>query len=279
LWLTDLKLSGAVPDVFSPTGVWREIHLNKNAFNGTIPASLGSQRYLPVLDLSFNAFSGAVPGGIYDHPNRTLVYIESNKLTQVSVSSIYSPPGASLGLLDASKNLVNETGVSTIFTRMPKLQYLYLNDNQLHGVILDNSTTPVWALRQLDVSANYLEGDIPGASYWGNIFTSSAPAGRQFDISQNLYTRVPSWFGAYTGDSGLTITLGSGLYDPSSDADALASANAKPTVSKFMLALLLIALFAMSGLGMYLGIYIWRQRRSRERANRFRQFQGGVEMA
>ena len=285
LWLTNLKLSGALPDVFSPTGVWREIYLNKNAFNGTIPASLGSQRYLPVLDLSFNAFSGAVPGGIYDHPNRTHVGIKSNKLTQVSVSSIHSPPGASLIRLDASKNVVNETGVSTIFTRMPKLQYLYLNDNELHGVILDDSTTPVWALRQLDVSTNYLEGEIPGASYWGKIFTSSAPAGRKFDISQNLYTRAPSWFGAYTGDSGLTITLGSGLYDPSSDPDAaLASANAKPTVSKFMLALLLITLFAMSGLGLYLGIYILVQRRNRAHANRFRQFhdfdQGqGVEMA
>jgi hypothetical protein len=201
------------------------------------------------------------------------------------VSSIHSPPGASLIRLDASKNVVNETGVSTIFTRMPKLQYLYLNDNELHGVILDDSTTPVWALRQLDVSTNYLEGEIPGASYWGKIFTSSAPAGRKFDISQNLYTRAPSWFGAYTGDSGLTITLGSGLYDPSSDADAaLASANAKPTVSKFMLALLLITLFAMSGLGLYLGIYILVQRRNRAHANRFRQFhdfdQGqGVEMA
>ena len=285
LYLTDLKLSGTVPDVFLPTGVWREIYLNKNGFNGTIPASLGLQQYLPVLDLSFNAFSGAVPVGIYDHPNRTHVWLKSNKLTRVRVSSIHSPPGASLRLLDASRNLVNETGVSTIFTQMSKLQYLYLNDNKLHGVILDNSTTPVWALRQLDVSENYLEGDIPGASYWGDIFTSSASAGRQFDISQNLYTRVPSWFGAYTGDSGLTITLGSGLYDPSSDADAaLASANAKRAVSKFMLALLLITLFAMSGLGMYLAIYIWRQRRSRAHANRFRQFQDfdqgqGVEMA
>jgi Leucine-rich repeat (LRR) protein len=262
LYLTDLKLSGEVSDEFSPSGVWRNIFLDKNDFNGTIPITLGEMQYLAGLDLSFNGFSGPVPAGIYDHPNRTLVYLASNKLTRLSVSSSYDPPGASLERLDASKNLVNESGVAKIFTRMPNLQRLDLNDNKLHGVILDDSTTPVWTLRKLDVSKNYLEGDIPGASYWGNIFQPSAPTGRVFDVSQNLYTKAPSWFDAFSRDSGLTLKTGSSLYDPSSDADtALSSANASRRASKFMVALLVIALITIIGLGASLGVYIWRQRR------------------
>ena len=209
---------------------------------------------------------------MYDNPNRTQVLLNSNALTKLSVVSAHASPGASLVTLNASDNVIREEGIPLVLTSMSKLENLYLRDNKFYGQILGDSTSPSWALYELDVSGNSFSGDIPGANHWGNIFQTSSSRVRSFDVSNNNYTASPAWLKGYGDEAGLTIR------PPIPD---VADPSSTRGISKFMLAVVLIGVSSLTVAGVSVGVRMYRKI-NREGARKFVFFQNDavdVEMA
>lgn len=276
LILTGLKLSGSIPP-FAATSRLRWVYLSHNTLTGPIPSSLGDVAHATHVALNHNALSGEVPAGVYDNPNRTQVLLNSNALTKLSVVSVHASPGASLVTLNVSDNVIHEEGIPRVLTSMPKLENLYLRDNEFYGQILDDSTSPAWALYELDASGNFFTGDIPGASHWGNIFQTSASRARSFDVSQNNYTASPAWLNEYVDTAGLTVRQTLGGANESSTI-----ASSKGGISKFMLAVVLLGVSGLTVTGVVLGAVAIRKKKSGDGARRFVHFSNNaidVEMA
>ena len=273
LWLSGLNMTGSIPDVFNVSaGRFRDIDVSENLLRGSIPATLAQQVHLESLHMGNNQFSGAVPTGLYDHPSRRVVDIKSNQLTALNVASAHSDLGASLITLNAANNRINEPGIPSVLTRMPKLTYLDLSGNDLHGEILSNASTNSWALLQLDVSSNSLNGTIPDASYWGQIFTPG-PLDRLFDISSNSYESVPDWLNSYVGMSGLTIRKDpSAAVAPTDDGSGLTKSTARNRPSTFLVIVFVVGISTLSTVAGVLALYVQRSRRF---SNQFRPFQTG----
>ena len=272
LMLTGLKLSGSIPAFDSNTRL-RWVYLSHNDLTGSIPSSLGAASYATHVAIDHNALSGDVPPGVYDNPNRTQVLLNSNALTKLSVVSTHASPGASLVTLNASDNVIREEGIPLVLTSMSKLENLYLRDNRFYGQILGDSTSPTWALYELDVSGNSFSGDIPGATHWGNIFQTSSSRVRSFDVSNNNYTASPAWLKGYGDVAGLTIR------PPIPD---VADPSSTRGISKFMLAVVLIGVLSLTVTGVVVGVRTYRKNQSRGGARKFVFFQNDavdVEMA
>ena len=281
LMLTGLKLSGSIPP-FAATSRLRWVYLSHNNLTGPIPLSLGDVANATHVALNHNALSGEVPAGVYDNPNRNEVLLNSNALTKLSVVSAHVTPGASLVTLNASDNVIRDEGIPLVLTSMPKLENLYLRDNEFYGQILDNSTSPAWALYEFDASGNFFTGDIPGASHWGNIFQNSANRARSFDVSQNNYTASPAWLNEYVDAAGLTVrqTVG-GVNDPIANESPTITSS-KGGISKFMLAVVLLGVSGLTVTGVVLGVVSHRKKKSGDGARRYVHFSNNaidVEMA
>ncbi|XP_028078966.1 receptor-like protein 14 [Camellia sinensis] len=112
------------------------INLYGNAFEGSIPSSIGKMRILEVLDLSSNNLSGEVP-----------------KQLVINCRSLHS--------LVLSNNKFHGRMFSDDF-KLTQLEYLRLNDNQFTGP-LTNVVFNLSELYLLDISDNNMSGKILGS--------------------------------------------------------------------------------------------------------------------
>ncbi|XP_028054733.1 receptor-like protein 56 [Camellia sinensis] len=113
------------------------INLSKNAFEGSIPSSIGKMRILEILDLSSNNLSGEVP-----------------KLLVRNCRSLRS--------LALSNNKFHGRMFSDDF-KLTQIEYLRLNDNQFTGP-LTNVIFNLSELHLLDISNNNMSGSLPSCS-------------------------------------------------------------------------------------------------------------------
>jgi len=268
--MSGLKLSGSLPDLFSSSSRIRYFDLHDNEFSGVIPPSLGAIPHMETLWLEDNAFSGAVPSGIYDHPSRVEVNLNSNELTTLSVTSSYSTPGESLLYFLASDNRINEVGIPTIFTTMDHLQLLFLAGNELRGSILPSQPIPQWDdLLWIDVHDNAFTGALPGASYWGSIF-SNVPYSRGYNFGGNAFDADSLvWLQDYGGVS--TIPSDGNVYAPTV-SELEETSSGRKQMPKFFLGLVMTGMAFLSLFSAAALLHFVRSRHNRRVQNSFQTF-------
>jgi Leucine-rich repeat (LRR) protein len=147
-------LSGTIPDTFFTNFTKAtEISLSLNAFNGTIPTSIGYLKHIEQLDFESNQLTGTIPRAIGNLINLQLLYLDSNRL--------HGRIPAEIGNFTAC-------------------YYLILSDNSFTGTLPD-SLGNMKALTELGIEHNLLSGSIPSSLLQSSSLTV-------FDFSDNLFT-------------------------------------------------------------------------------------------
>lgn len=137
----------------------REINLDGNNLDGTIPVELELMSFLRKLTLPNNVLQGSIPAELGRIPNLGFLHLSNNQLS----GNIPSPlPGdyPFLTSLWANSNLLSGN-IPGGFGNIGTLQSLLLSDNQLSGPI-PPSLGSLMNLQTLWLSSNALTGPIPG---------------------------------------------------------------------------------------------------------------------
>ncbi|RCV07318.1 hypothetical protein SETIT_1G234400v2 [Setaria italica] len=183
--LSSNSLQGVIPDTLTNCSNLRKLFLAYNFLEGEIPLNVGLLSKLSTLQLTNNSLTGAIPPSL----NNTLlekIGLANNRLT----GSIPSELGylSNLSVLLLGGNMLS--GVFPAFLlNMSTLIGLHLGRNLLHGELPSNIGSVFPSLRNLVLSINKFEGQIPASI--GNV-----PNLEVIDLSSNNFTgQVPSSFG------------------------------------------------------------------------------------
>ncbi|KAM6570712.1 hypothetical protein CsatB_018697 [Cannabis sativa] len=142
LHMSHCNLSGPFPSIsfVNSTTSLAVLDLSLNNFNSKIPDWLANLSSLVSLDLSFASLHGKIPLGFAELPNLQTFRLQLN------------------GTLPEFLETTHDNCHSK--SPLPSLEYLYLNNNELIGIL------PQWLgqlrnLSELDLSYNLLHGSIP----------------------------------------------------------------------------------------------------------------------
>ncbi|KAK1618136.1 hypothetical protein QYE76_023653 [Lolium multiflorum] len=143
LFLADNQLQGAIPNTIGNLSITNLVQLslagNKFSGTGNIPIQVGSLTGLFVLDLSSNKLTGEIPD--------TLAKCQSIVTIQMAQNFLVGTIPKILGMLQS-------------------LSMLNLSHNYFSGAIPEDLER--LQLRQLDLSYNHLQGEIPKNGIFGN---------------------------------------------------------------------------------------------------------------
>lgn len=214
-----------------------ELSLNGLGLSGRLGRGLEKLEGLRVLSLSHNNLSGEITQELVHIPGLETLDLSHNKFSGQIPNSL-SKMGSSLQYLDLSENQLSGPLPDDIFQGFLSLRYLSLAGNSLEGPVPSTlfqcgtlsglnlssnhfSGSPfannggIWSLkrlRQLDLSSNFLSGDIPNGIFnlhnlkelhlQGNQFSGSIPSDvglcphlMKVDLSYNLFIgEIPSSF-------------------------------------------------------------------------------------
>ncbi|KAL5550488.1 hypothetical protein UlMin_000664 [Ulmus minor] len=232
--LSDNKFTGSIPASLFKLSSLEVIYLSDNQFSGKLEFPNPSSSMLSTLHLSSNKLEGPIPISIFNLRNLTELSLSSNKLNgTIELDMFQGLPY--LTSLDLSYNNFVKTsgGHSKTFPYLetlilsscklgqfpylknqPKLGYLDLSDNQIHGVVpnwiwevgngsldslnlshnylvgIQEPYSPPSAMYILDLHLNQLQGKIPilppnttYIDFSSNNFTGSIPSGIGYNLS------------------------------------------------------------------------------------------------
>ncbi|XP_010241481.1 PREDICTED: leucine-rich repeat receptor protein kinase MSP1-like isoform X1 [Nelumbo nucifera] len=156
------------------------LDLSYNEFVGPIPATIGQCTVVKELLLQGNKLNGSIPYGLAGLANLTYLDLSSNFLTGPALPQFLAL--ANLQGLFLSHNKLNGSIPDNLGSMMQSLAKLNLSGNQLTGP-LPSSLFGIKSLSYIDVSLNSLSGPI---SFTGcNLGVSSLLV---LDISSNLFS-------------------------------------------------------------------------------------------
>ncbi|KAK9081948.1 hypothetical protein Syun_030930 [Stephania yunnanensis] len=199
LFLSRNQISGIIPsEIFIKLPNLTILHMSDNFLTGNIPQDIGKLNNLGVLTLGNNNLSGRIPSSINNLARLLYLELDHNNFEGVipNTSNLQS-----LLELDLSGNKLNATLEQVFGQTSHGLLGAYLADNSFTGS-LPVEVGNFEHLVEMDVSNNYLEGEIPNTlgkclslqqlSLKGNSFRGSIPPsfsslqGLTFlDLSQN----------------------------------------------------------------------------------------------
>ncbi|KAJ6769988.1 LEUCINE RICH REPEAT FAMILY PROTEIN EXPRESSED, partial [Salix purpurea] len=154
LGLEGNRLNGHIPQQIGNCTYLMEIHMQNNNLTGAIPNEIGNLHALQELDLAFNNITGSIPSTFFNFSLLRKVNMAYNHL---------------------SRHLPSNTGF-----RLPNLEDLYLERNELSGPIPD-SISNASKLIVLDLSSNSFSGTIPDSL--GNLRNL-----QKLNLAENLLT-------------------------------------------------------------------------------------------
>ncbi|KAL5543997.1 hypothetical protein UlMin_007781 [Ulmus minor] len=178
------KLEGQLPSPFN-IGLWADVDLSSNLFEGSIPVLLHTTR---LLDLSNNKFFGPIPSNIGNSVALSIIDLSKNNL--------FGKIPLSLGQLShlqilhlSDNNLSGE--IPETFRHLSSLETLDLGNNRLTGKI------PQWIgggfkrLEILNLRSNSFSGELPSS-------LSNLSSLRILDVTGNqLNGSIPACFGEF----------------------------------------------------------------------------------
>ncbi|CAO2833066.1 unnamed protein product [Amaranthus hypochondriacus] len=160
LSLKNNSLNGSLPTSLSRLGNLRVLQLSMNNFNGEVP-DLTNLTNLQVLDLGNNSLGPKFPSL---HNKIVTLVLRKNMFRYGmtnNLSSFYQ-----LKKLDVSSNGFIEPFMPSLLS-LPLISYLNIAENKFHGMLLENMSCGV-DLKFVDLSFNYLTGDLPSCLRLGN---------------------------------------------------------------------------------------------------------------
>ncbi|XP_058194811.1 probable LRR receptor-like serine/threonine-protein kinase At1g14390 [Rhododendron vialii] len=210
LSLVSLGLWGPLPPVIDQLNSLQVLNISSNFIYGEIPASISSMKNLTSLCLSGNLLNGSVPD---------LAPLQSLQVLDLGVNQL-GPAFPSLGPALVNITLRNNSMISEIpstiasfdllqrfdvsfnqlvgpippaLFSLPSIQYLVLRYNQLSGALPVNTLTCSGNLTYVDISENYLTGNLPACigsgsgnrtvlSYW-NCLSGGVSSRYQHNVS------------------------------------------------------------------------------------------------
>ncbi|XP_073281953.1 uncharacterized protein [Primulina huaijiensis] len=157
------ELTNDIPFSLGNLTLLNNLDLSYNRLRGTIPQSLSNYTNLRYLDLSFNNLVGAIPRDIF---SLSSVSVSFNLARNTFTGSIPQEVGSLINLmvLDLSHNRLSGVIPSTLASCIV-LGRLHLENNSLEGTI-PAALNALEGLEDLDLSQNNLSGLIP--SFLGN---------------------------------------------------------------------------------------------------------------
>lgn len=150
------QLIGNIPTTFSNMKNITELYLGSNKLSGEIPAFIGSFKTLKSLDLAYAQFVGAVPEEIGNLINLTDLHLETNQLTNIPESITRL---TKLEYLNISNNQIEQNLPDSI-GNLVNLKILRFNYNKFSGAI-PFSLGNLKLLSELYLDHNQLTGSIP----------------------------------------------------------------------------------------------------------------------
>ncbi|KAK4492892.1 hypothetical protein RD792_000217 [Penstemon davidsonii] len=139
-------------------GSVRFYRLHSPSLNGIIPDEIGSLRRLRRVEMSFNQLSSEIPLSFGLLTKLEFLGIEGNHLTGAIPWSIFKI--SSLQSIGFTENKLYGTLPNDMCYHLPKLEGLYLSNNQLRGDI-PTSLSACSQLEELSLSYNNFSGAIP----------------------------------------------------------------------------------------------------------------------
>lgn len=215
-------------------------YANNNDFSTLItPTAISSTIFLEKLSVDNNSFQDFRPFEDLLNNVSTIKWLYASNAMDTSnlqnfIRFAITTPLTNLVTLDISKNRLQGVLPTDLFDRIPTIERLYLNDNQLRGR-LPRPTTTVAApinsigyigfdnLEELDISNNLLEGELRidwlFNSQLANLVTNSTPMSiEDFYASNNQFHTVKP---SLNNPVSTTILTNSSLINRFSDLDAV----------------------------------------------------------
>ncbi|KAM7269123.1 hypothetical protein ACFE04_024620 [Oxalis oulophora] len=155
------KLSGQLSSSIGLLTHLRVLSLACNQLHGQIPIQIWGLEKLQVVDLEGNLFTGQLPHQILGLTNLRVFNLAFNRIDGKIPASMSK--FVDLEVLNLSGNKV-EGNVPRFLAAFPKLKELYLADNQLNVFIPTEFGSNCRNLKHLDLSGNFLIGQIRGGS-------------------------------------------------------------------------------------------------------------------
>lgn len=151
--LSHHQLTGGVPTL--PAKI-RMFESQSNALDGTIASPLPNE--LVYIDVMNNSLTGPLPD-FSETPELTLADFSDNMLTGFLPPS-FGAAASNMVYLDLSQNkLSGDINPGTLWERLPQLQYCFLQENALEGIV-PASLAANSKMVALNLAYNNLEGDL-----------------------------------------------------------------------------------------------------------------------
>lgn len=158
------KLTGVIPDSIGGMSSLQNLDLSRNSFSGRMPSTLTNLQHLICLNLSSNTISGEFPAGFEKLPVLKSLDFHQNRLSG-SIDPAFMLL-TSAQYIDMSCNMLSGPlpwKMTVISSLTQSLQYLNLSNNRFTGPLLSDDIIPLFdSLKVLDISGNYLTGQLPG---------------------------------------------------------------------------------------------------------------------
>ncbi|CAJ1930321.1 unnamed protein product [Sphenostylis stenocarpa] len=185
--LSKNHFSARIPDSFSNLTRLRRLSLSSNSFFGKIPPSLGALPSLEELYLDNNNLRGTIPPGFH---NLKRLELQSNKLNTPLPNLDHF---TNLKYLDLSDNSI--AGVLPALLPASLVQ-ISIRNNNLNGVLSNESFRNLTRLQVVDFSSNRMSGVIPSVFF-------ELPSLQQLTLSFNEFRKVGEPYSGVESRSGL----------------------------------------------------------------------------
>ncbi|XP_042373443.1 receptor-like protein kinase HSL1 [Zingiber officinale] len=157
--LSSNNFSGGVPEAIGRLPAMQELLLNSNLFDGSFPQAIGNLSELRLLTLAYNPFSPARIPPEFGNLTKLQVLVMTDMNLQGEIPESFGKL-MELVHLDLAYNELTGAIPAGIWS-LPKLQLLYLYNNNLSSSIVIEGEIRALDLEKLDVSGNQLNGSIP----------------------------------------------------------------------------------------------------------------------
>ncbi|XP_022760150.1 probably inactive leucine-rich repeat receptor-like protein kinase At2g25790 [Durio zibethinus] len=184
--INNCHFSGKLPYSLANLTELNYLDLSYNNFSGPTPPSAGNLNQLMSLDFSYNNFSGEIPSSLanltqlvylslstksFDHGTLSWIGKQTN-LTDLDLSNTNLTGNLTeLSEMKFQENILSGSIPESIF-QLENLELLYLQRNQLTGILKLDSFLELKNLTRLQLSGNYLSllnNEVPAVLPWSSL--------------------------------------------------------------------------------------------------------------